>query len=80
MEQGEKDLGIISSMNTIHKKIINNALVSEFDVFSVPVKLNFRGNEIYQTCFGGFLHLLLIGGCLALTYAVMFGNGLELGT
>ena len=44
MEEGEKDFGILNSINNLHKKVVNNEFVTEFDLFSVPVKLNMNGN------------------------------------
>ncbi len=75
MEQGEKDFGILNSVQSIHKKIVGNELVSEFDVFSVPVKLTLNGQDVYQTCCGGLMYLSLIVVCAVLTLFVIFPNG-----
>jgi hypothetical protein len=76
MEEGEKDFGILNTVKTIHKKVLNNQLVSEFDAFSVPVKLTLKGSEVYQTFCGGCMHLLLLAGCIALTIFILFPNGI----
>ena len=80
MEEGEKDLGILNTVKTLHKKIVNNDLVSEFDVFSVPVKLTLKGNEIYQTFCGGLIHILLLALCIGVTILILFPNGIKLQT
>jgi hypothetical protein len=43
VEEGEKNFGIWNSIKSAQKKFINNELVSEFDLFSIPVKLNLNG-------------------------------------
>ncbi len=78
MEQGEKDFGILNSMQKIHKKIVGNEFVSEFDVFSVPVKLTMKGNDVYQTCCGGFIHIVILLMCIGLTVLIMFPGGVQL--
>lgn len=78
MEKGEKDLGILDSAQSLHKKIVSNELVSEFDVFSVPVKLTLNGQDVYQTCCGGIMYILLIAFCVGLTILVLFPNGVKL--
>jgi hypothetical protein len=69
---------VLNTMKSVHKKVLNNDLVSEFDVFSVPVKLTFKGSEVYQTFCGGCVHLLLLVSCVAITIAILFPNGIEL--
>lgn len=78
MEEGEKDFGVINTLKNIHKKVVNNDLVSEFDVFSVPVKLTLKGNEVYQTVCGGCVHFLLLIACIGLTILILFPSGIQL--
>ena len=67
----------MSSIKTIHRKIINNDLITQFDLFSVPVKLNLNGKEVYQTFFGGLIHLMLILICLSLTQTIIYPDGVK---
>lgn len=75
MEQGEKDFGIINSVQNLHKKVVSNEFVSELDVFSVPVKLTLNGQEVYQTCCGGMMYIMVVSICVILTVFIMFPNG-----
>ena len=78
MEEGERNFGIWNSIKNLHKKCLNNDLIGEFDLFSIPVKLNLNGNDEYKTVFGGIMHIILIIVCLTLTYFVMYADGLIL--
>lgn len=68
----------MNRLSKLVKKVAQNEWISEFDLFSVPLKLNFNGEDTYKTEFGGLVYLL-IGVCsIVLTVLIQFPDGIVL--
>lgn len=70
-----------SSLNRLGKfvkKVAQKEWISELDLFSVPLKLNFNGEDTFKTEFGGLVYLL-VGVCsIVLTIITQFPDGIQL--
>jgi hypothetical protein len=60
------------------QRIGQNEWISEFDFFSVPLKLNFNGEDTFKTEFGGLVYLLIGISCIVLTIIMQFPYGIAL--
>lgn len=70
-----------SSLNRFGKlvqKVGQNEWISELDIFSTPMKLNFNGEETHSTQFGGLMFLFTVFVCIFFTMINQFPNGLQL--
>lgn len=60
------------------KRISQHEWISEFDLFSIPLQLNFNGAETFKTEFGGLINLLVCISCVLVTIVMQYPHGLVL--
>ena len=78
MIESKKDSSLSHRAGKLMQRIKQTEWISELDLFSIPLKLNFKGEDTHKTEFGGFLYLMVVVTCVILTILFQFPDGLTL--
>jgi hypothetical protein len=78
MVQGSGEGSLRNRLGKVVTRVGQNEWISEFDFFSIPLKLNFAGEDAFKTEFGGLVYLVVSIVCIFFTVTVLYPDGIAL--
>lgn len=78
MVQGSGEGSLRNRLGKVVTRVGQNEWISEFDFFSIPLKLNFAGEDTFKTEFGGLVYIVVSFVCVFFTVTVLYPDGVAL--